>query len=434
MQAEILILSNGPGELASWVRPVVRQLRQDAPDCRVTVALTPCPYASGQEPDAIAAWPERVAVWRPDETMGYLLWGRRPAGFAPQAPGAVLFLGGDQLFGAILSRRTGYPLLTYTETEGRWAPLTRRFLASDRGVFLKLRQARVPASQLRLVGNLMVDAVRPAFDPIQARRVLGLRPDALVLGLLPGSKPFKVRYVTPLFLRVAELLQGAHPGLQVVLHRSPFTPREQLVEAIESERYRQATGGVSGRLEREGTIDWIYTPGGGRIQVIPPELHQEGLAVADLALTVPGTNTAELAILGVPMVVALPLHKPEEIPIDGLIGQLGSVPGVGPWLKRFLARQFEARKPLLALPNQRAGRMVTPEVMGTFTPEALAEAASLLLADPVARREIKLGLHTAMGGPGAAAAVVDALTEALRQAPTARPAPSRADQPKEPSP
>lgn len=434
MQADILILSNGPGELASWVRPVVRQLAADHPGCRVTVALTPCPYASGREAEAIAAWPERVRVWNQHETMNYLLWGRRPGGFVPEGPGVVLFLGGDQLFGVLLSRRTGYPLLTYTETEARWSVFTRHFMASDRNLFLKLRNRRLPASQLRLVGNLMVDAVRPAIDPIQVRRVLGLRPDSPVLGLLPGSKPFKVRYVTPLFLRVAELLQAAHPDLQIILHRSSFTPREQIVEAIESERYRAATGGVGGRLEREGTFDWIYTPGGGRVLIVPPELHHEGLAVADVALTVPGTNTAELAILGVPMVVALPLHKPEEIPIDGLVGQLGAVPGLGPWLKRTIAKQVEARRPLTALPNQRAGRMVTPELLGAFTPEQLAAEVALLLIDPMRRRDIKLELHNLMGAPGAAAAVVDLITETLRQTPPRRTEDPTASQPKEPSP
>ena len=371
MQADILILTNGPGELASWVRPVVRQLALDAPGCRVTVALTPCPYASGQEAPRSPTGPRKSPSGRPSTTMAYLLWGRRPQGFAPERPGVVLFLGGDQLWGAVLALRTGYKLLTYTETAARWAGFTHAFLASDRNLFMKLR-GKLKGDRLKLVGNLMVDAVRPQIDPIQVRRVLGLRPDSLVLGLLPGSKPFKVRYVTPLFLRVAELLQRAHPDLQVVLHRSSFTPREQIVEAIESERFRAVTGGVGGRLEREGTFDWIYTPGGGRVLIVPPELHHEGLAVADTALTVPGTNTAELAILGVPMVVALPLHKPEEIPVDGLVGQLGAIPAFGPWVKRTLAKQVEARKPLTALPNQRAGRMVTPEVLGAFTPERLA--------------------------------------------------------------
>jgi lipid A disaccharide synthetase len=235
----------------------------------------------------------------------------------------------------------------------------------------------------------------------------------MVLGLLPGSKPFKVRYVTPLFLRVAEILQRERPELQIVLLRSPFTPREQLQDAITNERYREATGGVVGRLEREGTWDWIVTAGGAKIQVLPPEAHQEALSVLDLALTVPGTNTAELAICGVPMVVALPLHKPEVIPLDGLMGQLGNIPLLGPAFKRFLARRFALRKPLLALPNQRAGHMVTPEMMGAFAPESLALMIEQLLMDSARRREIKLKLLAVMGPTGAAKLVVETVMELL---------------------
>ncbi|HEY9722892.1 MAG TPA: hypothetical protein V6D47_12850 [Oscillatoriaceae cyanobacterium] len=412
MDAEILIVSNGPGELASWVRPVVRALRETLP-CRVTVALVPCPYASGHEAATIAGWPEPVTVWAPETTLRYLLTGRAPAGFAPLERGAVLFLGGDQLFAVLLSLRSGYPLLTYVEEAARWRAFTKRYLVNSRNTLLKLRHRRSNPNQLRLVGNLMVDAVQTRIDPIQARRVLGLRPDGLVLGLLPGSKPFKVHHMTPLFLRVAEILQRQDPTLQVVLHRSPFTPREQLVEAVENPRYRQITGGAAGRLEREGTYDWLVSAGGARVLVVPPDLHYEGLAIADLALTVPGTNTAELAVLGVPMLVALPLHKPEEIPLDGLVGRIGGIPLLGRWLKRALAHQVTRRKPLLALPNQRAGRLITPELIGAFAPETLAEETGRLLADAFERRDIKLRLHEAMGGSGAAAAVVEALREVI---------------------
>jgi lipid-A-disaccharide synthase len=415
MQSEILIVSNGPGELASWVHPVVRQLRLSAPALRVTVALVPCPYASGEEPETLRAWPEPVAVWTPRETMRYLALNHRPAGFQPAGRGVVVFMGGDQVFAALLAARTGYPLLVYTDRQARWRRRVHRYLVSDRNQFLALRNRRYPAEQLRLAGNLMVDAVRTQFDPIQARRALGLRPDALVLGLLPGSKPFKVRFVTPLFLRVAELLQQQNPRLQVVLHRSPFTPREQLVDAIENPLYRAATGGAGGRLEREGTLDWIVTPGGARVLVVPPDMHYEGMSIADLALAVPGTNTAELAILGVPMVVALPLHKPEEIPLDGVLGRIGDLPTLGPWLKRTLARRFEARAPLTALPNQRAGFRLVPELIGAFQPDELAVLVREQLEDPVRRRDIKLQLHTLMGAPGAAQAVVEEILACVGQ-------------------
>lgn len=44
---DIVILSNGPGEVATWVRPVVKCLRQKLGDhlhqIRISVLLSPCP-------------------------------------------------------------------------------------------------------------------------------------------------------------------------------------------------------------------------------------------------------------------------------------------------------------------------------------------------------------------------------------------------------
>ncbi|MFP5504503.1 MAG: lipid-A-disaccharide synthase, partial [Candidatus Sericytochromatia bacterium] len=101
MRPDILIVSNGPGELASWVRPVVRQFGRDFPEARLTVALVPCPYASGEEAATVTAWGERVRVWQPAETMRLVLSGRAPEALSES--GAVLFLGGDQVFAALLS-------------------------------------------------------------------------------------------------------------------------------------------------------------------------------------------------------------------------------------------------------------------------------------------------------------------------------------------
>ena len=50
---DILILSNGPGEVTTWVRPVVKALREqlghDISQVRISVILSPCPHASGKE-------------------------------------------------------------------------------------------------------------------------------------------------------------------------------------------------------------------------------------------------------------------------------------------------------------------------------------------------------------------------------------------------
>lgn len=401
MQPTITMISNGPGELATWVRPVVQVLRTALPEARLRIALVPCPYASGNEAETIASWGGDIEVWKPEETLRHLFLG----GVRPHA-GVVLFMGGDQAFGVLLAKRLRQSLLMYTETTGRWAPFVSRFLTSDSDVSVRLQKKRVPAEKVAMVGNLMVDAVRRDRDPRQTRFALGLNSDSMVIGLLPGSKPFKVKFITPLLLRAAELMHAENPELQFVLHQSPWTPLAQIAEAASNERYAAVTGGTTAKLVTHDDRATLVTPLGAQIRVLPPEHHLAGMAIADLALTVPGTNTAELAILGVPMLVLLPLNKPEEIPLDGLPGHVGRIPVLGKWLKRQLVQAVARRTSFTALPNVRAGRMVTPELKGVFPPEEVSRTALELLASPSRRRDIMLDLSHAMGPAGAAEAVV----------------------------
>lgn len=416
MLADIILITNGPGELSTWVKPIVRQLRAELPTARLTIALVPCPYASGEERRSIKAWGVPVRVWEPHETVRYLFGGRMPSAEPLRDYGAVLFLGGDQIFGVMMAHRMGYPLLSYTETTGRWAPWVDRFLVSDRKAFLHLRSKRVNPTKLALVGNLMVDAVRPAYDPNEVRARLGLSSEAPVVGLLPGSKPFKVKYIMPLLLKAAELLWEDDPAIQFVLHQSPFTPLAQIAETLADERLHQVTGGCGGRLVTLNDHTYIVTPNGAQVRLLGPEHHYHGMSVADVALTVPGTNTAELAILGVPMLVLLPLNKPEEIPLDGLAGQIGALPLIGKPLKRMVVNALAKRLKLMALPNQRAGSEITPELKGIITPEDVFAATKALLGDAERCRQIRLDLYQAMGYPGAAAAVVAIVKETLANA------------------
>ncbi len=50
---DLLILSNGPGEISTWVRPVVKRLRQNLTEdrslLRISVILSPCTHSMGAE-------------------------------------------------------------------------------------------------------------------------------------------------------------------------------------------------------------------------------------------------------------------------------------------------------------------------------------------------------------------------------------------------
>ena len=105
---ELVITVNSPGEVSGWLAPVLDRIararagekldgrpvtsdeRRDCAhacvgeewDCRITVFVPPCPFASGAECRVIRAIPGVDLVAGPAETFAYLLLGKKPQGFA----------------------------------------------------------------------------------------------------------------------------------------------------------------------------------------------------------------------------------------------------------------------------------------------------------------------------------------------------------------
>lgn len=93
---DVVILSNGPGEVATWVKPVVRSLRKSAPNhktLRISVLLSPCPNASGQEHIILARYPEVDRVQSAEHFFKFLLTGKTLDGWDWHDQGVVVFLG-----------------------------------------------------------------------------------------------------------------------------------------------------------------------------------------------------------------------------------------------------------------------------------------------------------------------------------------------------
>jgi lipid-A-disaccharide synthase len=95
---DILILSNGPGEMTTWVRPVVKALRQlggeDRETVRISVVLSPCPHAMGKEADLARTYGEVDRVQASNYFWNFFLWGKTAEAWDWRSRGVVLFLGG----------------------------------------------------------------------------------------------------------------------------------------------------------------------------------------------------------------------------------------------------------------------------------------------------------------------------------------------------
>ncbi|MDI3279744.1 MAG: hypothetical protein QJR13_00020 [Bacillota bacterium] len=420
---DVLITVNSPGEVAGWLRPVLRELSCQLPRARRIVVLPPCAFASGREEEVVASLPGVDLVWGNRDYLRLALLGRRPAGFVPDRRGVVLFLGGDLAHAVLLGRRLHWPVLAYTEGQVHWRRSFACFLVPNRQVQELVLRRGVPPERVKVIGNLIREAVQPTRPPGEVAQVLGLGPGPRLL-ILPGSRPVEFRYLAAFFVRVAQLLAAARPEVEIIWSLSPFLRAEEFLQALG--RPRPETGGapgeaaeVSGPWETwgPGVRAWRLHPAGqaGPLWWALQGLQYDLMAEAHLALTVPGTNTLEMAVAGLPMLVLLPLNKPEEIPVEGILEYVGRLPGLGRWLKRRAVLALARRMSFVSWPNRLAGRMLVPELKGVLTPEEVAEAALALLADAEERARLSAELRSLAGEPGAARRLVEAVREVLEE-------------------
>jgi lipid-A-disaccharide synthase len=217
-----------------------------------------------------------------------------------------------------------------------------------------LRKAGVEATYL---GYPLIDGVTGIRSRAQVLDRLGFRHDETYVVYLPGSRPSETDYHVPLFRTVFEHLGKQERGTRGVM-------------VMMEEGRSQKTGGRRQKAEvSEGGI------------MVVSENRYDVMRHAACACAVSGTVTAELAILGVPMVVSYHLG----------------------WASR-MAASVLVRVKFFALPNLLLNRLVVPEVLDP-EPESLARMLAVLSRDSPERREqveglsrvaAKLGPHVAM--------------------------------------
>ena len=407
---DILILSNGPGELITWVKPVVRALRHrfttDTSRVRISVVLSPCANASGTEAAIAQSYPEVDRVQAAAHFFPFLLWGQTAQGWDWRRRGIVLFLGGDQIFPVIIGQRLGYRTVVYAEWEARWLAWIDR-VAAMRPQILETIAPRF-ASKFAVVGDLMAEAVADDLAPTP------LSPqDGPLIGLLPGSKPAKLSQGVPLALAIAQEIHAALPHSQFVLPVAPTLQLQDLARFADPEQNRVfwQVQGVRGTLvkDAESNSTYLQTPTGLRILLYvtqddrgyhPPYAL---LRQCSLCLTTVGANTAELGALGVPMLVLLPTNQLDAMRAwDGIPGLLANLPAIGGLWAKLINTLALRRLGLLAWPNLWAGRQIVPELVGHLTPQGVAKTALSYLQQPEKLAEMRSALRQVRGQPGAA--------------------------------
>ncbi|MEM9538853.1 MAG: lipid-A-disaccharide synthase [Cyanobacteria bacterium P01_E01_bin.42] len=412
---DIIILSNGVGEITTWVRPVVKALREklgdDRQKIRISTILSPCPHSTGKEAEIVRSYSEIDRVQSSEHFWPFLLRGKTADNWQWHEQGIVLFLGGDRIFPVIIGKRLHYRIIVYAEWETQWERWVDRFAVMKPEV--RDRSPEKYRNKCTVVGDLMVD-ISSTTAPKEGGELVAL---------MPGSKAMKLAQGLPLMCGIAEHLHCLRPRVRFILPVAPTLTLEELAKFGDRafNPIIPKIGNVAAELVfRANGEAYLMTSGGVEIELLQSFPAHEQLIQCLCCATTVGANTAQLTALGIPMLVLLPAQQLDAMRAwDGIPGILANLPFVGTgfayavnWIMRYY---IVKNKKLFAWPNIWAKAEIVPELVGNLDPKAVAKIILDWLEHPEKLAEIRDNLQRVRGDRGAAEKIAELASQEISQ-------------------
>jgi lipid-A-disaccharide synthase len=307
-------------------------------------------------------------------------------------------MGGDVLYGKMLAKRLNYPAVAYSEAYAKWPHIYNKFLVPDRMIYEKFKKQGFPENRIKIVGNLMVDSVKAQKSREQIYRLSGLDQDKKLVSFLPGSREFQIRYTLSFFSQIVGEIALLNKDCQFAFIISPYLKQELLIKHLK----KLGIEPVNNRFEYNGAS----------ILLVFSDQH-DFIAASDIVVTIPGTNTAEVAVLGTPMISVFPEASTQLIPLEGIYEIIGKIPFLGFIFKVLYVKMLFSKTRFFAIPNIKSGKEIVPEYKGKIQPKTVAEKAVFLLNDPEKLAEMRRQLKACLGEPGAAGRIAEEINEVI---------------------
>lgn len=413
---DILILANGPGEITTWVFPVVKALRQtlgnDRAQVRISIVLSPCPNATGKEAAIARSYQEVDRVQSSEHFFPFLVWNKTQEKWDWHKKGVVIFLGGDQAFAAIIGKRLGYQTVVYAEWDVRWYRWIDRFCLRQSSILSK-----VPSkyhNKLTVVGDLMADVTQNCHQlPVTSYQ-------SPIIGFLPGSKAAKLTQGVPLCLAIAQHIRDRLPHTRFILPVAPTLDLTTLASYADPKinPFLSRFGGVEAQLilppANSTDPPLLKTASGVSIELITQFPAYEFLNQCDLTITTVGANTAQLGSLGIPMLVLIPTQQLDAMRSwDGLPGILANLPFLGSAFAKTINWFILKQGRLFAWPNIWAQQEIVPELVGELQASDIARLVHEYLENPEKLKQMRDRLHEVCGETGASHRIAEIVKQQL---------------------
>ena len=401
--AAVVIVSNGPGELSTWVKPVLDYLveqnhkciNSNLPKYKLVLTLVPCPHATGQEFSVANDW-QIFDLIIPAKRFLKLLFKPSSFGNWPKK-GVVVFLGGDQFWNILLAKRLGYQSITYAEWIARWPRWNLHIAAMNEEVRNKLPKKFKKKCQV--IGDLMAD-INNNLSPINEIS------NRKWIAILPGSKKAKLSIGIPFFLEVADNILENGDDVNLMIPIAPTTEIKDFLyfQSDKNPISKYYSSKIKSIKKIENSIfDFVLeTCKNTKIFILNQNSNHNILSQCKLALTTVGANTAELAAINLPMIVVLPTqHLNAMNAWDGIFGIMGKINLLNRILTFLIKRYYLKNKKFLAWPNIKANKQIIPERVGIISPKEISDEVIYLLNKNTILLEQKINLLKIRGKKGA---------------------------------
>jgi len=401
--AAVVIVSNGPGELSTWVKPVLDYLveqnhkciNSNLPKYKLVLTLVPCPHATGQEFSVANDW-QIFDLIIPAKRFLKLLFKPSSFGNWPKK-GVVVFLGGDQFWNILLAKRLGYQSITYAEWIARWPRWNLHIAAMNEEVRNKLPKKFKKKCQV--IGDLMAD-INNNLSPINEIS------NGKWIAILPGSKKAKLSIGIPFFLEVADNISENGDDVNLMIPIAPTTEIKDFLyfQSDKNPITKYYSSKIKSIKKIENSIfDFVLeTCKNTKIFILNQNSNHNILSQCKLALTTVGANTAELAAINLPMIVVLPTqHLNAMNAWDGIFGIIGKINLLNRIQTFLIKRYYFKNKKFLAWPNIKANKQIIPERVGIISPKEISDEVIYLLNKNTILLEQKINLLKIRGKKGA---------------------------------
>ena len=401
--AAVVIVSNGPGELSTWVKPVLDYLveqnhkciNSNLPKYKLVLTLVPCPHATGQEFSVANDW-QIFDLIIPAKRFLKLLFKPSLFGNWPKK-GVVVFLGGDQFWNILLAKRLGYQSITYAEWIARWPRWNLHIAAMNEEVRNKLPKKFKKKCQV--IGDLMAD-INNNLSPINEIS------NGKWIAILPGSKKAKLSIGIPFFLEVADNISENGDDVNLMIPIAPTTEIKDFLyfQSDKNPITKYYSSKIKSIKKIENSIfDFVLeTCKNTKIFILNQNSNHNILSQCKLALTTVGANTAELAAINLPMIVVLPTqHLNAMNAWDGIFGIMGKINLLNRIQTFLIKRYYLKNKKFLAWPNIKANKQIIPERVGIISPKEISDEVIYLLNKNTILLEQKINLLKIRGEKGA---------------------------------